>query len=1506
MPKLRRMRMASIGHENARFEDVTLRFTDRAGEPTNSVVWLRNGGGKTSLLSLFFAGVRPHQRDFLGKRAEAKIRSLEDYVGPRDHGVVVCEWQLDAEPNLFDDGGPTYLSGVFYQRATAHEQNGHGGVERLFFACRVSPTTPELSLEGLPLFSEGPSGKSRRNLSGFRRRWRQLDAEHPALEVFVSDKQNKFEEELASRGIDPDVFYYQVRMNEREGGVLEKFSFAQDEDFIDFLLEMAFSPRRAREVREQLTTFRQELVERNERLKPELECCRGLLVHLQAMAAVGRERSIVFDDLGRCQTNLRGLAAWVSERLQLLQQQREALDIALHRAEAAAEESHAAADRSQRLVASYRRHLAQARFDAVDVEYTRAQQARTDAERGKSIWNAARPLARAWEARRIAKQQRDLLAQKLQEHAPQLAELATIAMRFASALEFDARQIEATAAGLRNEASSLTSQAKAVRDDAESSGEKAARAETEMEQLGKHLQRAAEELARLQTSGALLEKESSVEQANARLTGELGQIALAQDQAQSLIVANKKAKTELLLQRSRTELAVRERGKELERLNSAWEAARTRRSNLEASATLLRLLQTDAVELSSAGVRAVTMAGEELRRITDTVLRIRLEAAEDQRALHWLEGDAELLPPSQDVEALLNWLRARQVTCWPGWEYIERNVAQPMKRATAQRLPYLATGIVVASSHYEHAIELVAPDSSLLELHLMAPVAILPTEAISDRDEVTWVVVGPTSDGHFDKAAAALDLNRLRSGEARRQTEIATCEAWREELSELQHSLRAFQADYPAGWWGKQRQAIEVCQASLQEDHDSLASSLRQLTEVETATEEANLTLKQLSAHQTELVRHLDGLESYVRQFGAQVPQWRQQMETARREGRQFRLHQEKRKELAEQLVNEASEKERSVAGFQAQASRLHEERSRIQYVSSERCEPAAGAIDALRSDYQLLLDDYQQKVNADVLGHLADAKDREADAAQQEFLEVLGQYNDITARDVEVELSHLESGLTAERRFQMADRELSEAFQKLGTVAKRRNPAEIELTDAKRECDTLEASAPLPPATIYPTDALNEAALEKCRQESQEHLQLASAFDAELDQLGEQLTQLAHEREILKKDSASLDLLAATNQDQLARLVEHLAAAAEDRTVATGTFRVRDANDLAEQIADLQSRLMATRDAQQALDANRDRIAQEIGEWSRQERFAKFVDSVSHRFVARRNSELEARATFFATQLDDTVFQIEQKLEEANKHHDRVVDIVLAAVDEGLSLLKQVSSMSRLPQSLPQAGKQFVVIESKASENPGDRRSRVGELIDELLETGDIGKDDVSLIQIAVRRVAGRIKVRVLHPDLHHVTKRVGISEMRGLSGGERLTAAVLLFCALVRLRNAELNRRGSSVLVLDNPIGTASRQSFLDLQREVAHSMNVQLIYATGIKDLSAVGALENVIRLRNSRADRRSGRRLVELDDDQPDNGQIESARVTFDKPASSLARRTNSDKQAVESSDEPARD
>ena len=51
MLQLRRVRLESIGHPNARFAPLELNLTDEEDRPTHTVVWLRNGGGKSSLLN---------------------------------------------------------------------------------------------------------------------------------------------------------------------------------------------------------------------------------------------------------------------------------------------------------------------------------------------------------------------------------------------------------------------------------------------------------------------------------------------------------------------------------------------------------------------------------------------------------------------------------------------------------------------------------------------------------------------------------------------------------------------------------------------------------------------------------------------------------------------------------------------------------------------------------------------------------------------------------------------------------------------------------------------------------------------------------------------------------------------------------------------------------------------------------------------------------------------------------------------------------------------------------------------------------------------------------------------------------------------------------------------------------------------------------------------------------------------------------------------------------------
>jgi hypothetical protein len=313
-----------------------------------------------------------------------------------------------------------------------------------------------------------------------------------------------------------------------------------------------------------------------------------------------------------------------------------------------------------------------------------------------------------------------------------------------------------------------------------------------------------------------------------------------------------------------------------------------------------------------------------------------------------------------------------------------------------------------------------------------------------------------------------------------------------------------------------------------------------------------------------------------------------------------------------------------------------------------------------------------------------------------------------------------------------------------------------------------------------------------------------------------------------------------------------------------------------------IRERLHACANEHEELDERRDEAAKDVHRWVREERFRSLTNSVAARFAEFGAPALESKARYHIEKLDLRLFHIDEKLREADKQRDIVVRVILSAVDEALRLLTQVSRQSRLPQSLPGAGRHFLQITPSPPENPLDRRARINEFVDELLDKGE-NLDPVKLIQQAVRRVGSPIRVRLLHPDLEDAAHRVSITEMQRFSDGERLTCAILLYCTLARLRAKHEGYAGdrSSVLLLDNPIGTASRVRFLDLQREVARAMNIQLIYATGVNDLDAVATLPNVIRLRNSRIDRRTGKRLVELDE-LPENdsfGQVEAVRVAF---------------------------
>ena len=63
MLKIRRCHLSAVGNPSARFSPVALDFT--VGESAgNSVVFLENGGGKTTLAAFLYLTLFPEQRTF--------------------------------------------------------------------------------------------------------------------------------------------------------------------------------------------------------------------------------------------------------------------------------------------------------------------------------------------------------------------------------------------------------------------------------------------------------------------------------------------------------------------------------------------------------------------------------------------------------------------------------------------------------------------------------------------------------------------------------------------------------------------------------------------------------------------------------------------------------------------------------------------------------------------------------------------------------------------------------------------------------------------------------------------------------------------------------------------------------------------------------------------------------------------------------------------------------------------------------------------------------------------------------------------------------------------------------------------------------------------------------------------------------------------------------------------------------------------------------------------------
>jgi len=329
---------------------------------------------------------------------------------------------------------------------------------------------------------------------------------------------------------------------------------------------------------------------------------------------------------------------------------------------------------------------------------------------------------------------------------------------------------------------------------------------------------------------------------------------------------------------------------------------------------------------------------------------------------------------------------------------------------------------------------------------------------------------------------------------------------------------------------------------------------------------------------------------------------------------------------------------------------------------------------------------------------------------------------------------------------------------------------------------------------------------------------------------------------------------------------------------VAVGEVDVDDER-VRHDVATLSTRLDASESQYQNAVAARHQRAETLRNWALQDRFAKVADD-EHGMAVRQLRDLlrgdalvdrvAPRATELALDLATREKAIAQQIAQVETHKRNVVLRLADLVGEALSDLSRASTLSELPAGIgPWAGQPFLSVGACTRPTPEQVRVRVGELVDQMVTGGKVDLDPVELLWRSTdAAVVDGFRASILKPAPDQPPGRTPVEDMHKWSGGENLTASLVLFCVLAKLRTE--NRTGAKagaaggVVPLDNPLGKANYLPFLELQRKVAAANGVQLLFWTGIGDLAAVGAFPRITAMRKKPAVGRPGVAYVVSDE------------------------------------------
>jgi len=1435
MPQLIRLRFINLGHENARTEDLIVPLHDKHGQAADSIIWARNGGGKSMLLGLFLALINPHQKQFLGSITNQGTRRFEHYV-PKASGdnraILVAEWQSEE----MQEGFPArYLTGYFCEWR-------QDNLERLFFSSRVSE--PEITFETIPVKMD--TGEWR-TLYSFRHAWQNLAKLHPAAESHETTNQKTWREILEGARIDPELFNYQIYMNSEEGGADKLFSkFSTTDHFVDFFIKMVMSSDQNDAIAKSLDAFRQRAAEHRSR-QTELLLVESLKPLIEPMIEVAAQRQAQREYAGELQSSVRHLQTMVEAHQTANERKITQTGISLSAAKSSAERATKEAHLHNERMLSFERQYLEQRAARLLSEKRELEEKLSKAAHAHLLWKSAWSFSEVARLESVVRSLEEDLEAQSAEFAPDWDKVHVSAQTLANALFSRAEENRQQAQSKIDEAISRRAAAIEARQKSNEAHSEAGSLKNQSQSLTKRIEQARIAQMNLETDETLASNEStesalerhhaaqrSLQRKEAIVTTEIEKDTRSID---SLITEAEKIGQESVRAQRRRDEAQRILQDALERQNTLLAVPILKRVFGEIGREILTRATVDTLKQEQAAVES---------KWRD----LSAEIAENKLVLEYLQTH-NLLPPTRSVRTILSILRDKNITAFAGWRHVadicrERETARTFIAAH----PEIALGVIVHNKDFE------AAKSALLETDppLSSAVVVVSRNVVDDLDTgngnspdsgaAKRFVVGPTSDAHFDRAAANDEKIELESQLRHWRIEREEAAEDARELRTTANDLQKFVEEYPPDWFERQKSEFQTAEIYYQECLEEIVRIKNQRTDIQESLNRRREGLKRLliDKKQTEeylrrLNRHLEryGSDAQLRETAAQQTKLETQAANFTKEAERLETISESEKEEARRLDDETKK-------FNENAESDTREIRRVEYLEDETSS-VPGDVEALRAIHQALCERINQKTGADAIRTKLEFEKTQFKSARMRFDDECDPA--IGEAEIRLALKKTPNKHSIKRRIGETESEKSNLQRLIGK-------AEYEAAGSEKELEHHQSKF------FQFKSALIDEEIDFTESESESRASAArlamETAQKEADRLADETER--REQELRREDSKRKELKSQSTRLENLADDEIFLDAIEISTV--DFFSVNEYEDYLER---LEKDVPEARKLRTKLIDERGEIHKKIHECLENKPF-EFVRPLKIWSV----EYFEANAQKALDELETREKTIRIDLERAGAYRKAIVELLLEVAERGITLLREIASSSKLPESAGNlAGHPFLRIKLEVPESRIEKSERIGNLIDDIVRQEKI-PETIEIIQRAVRRLSlDRIDVRVLFPDKNDFKPRYRpITMMSAESGGEHLTSAVLIYCALTRLRAKErgLNPKTSSVLLLDNPFGKVTRRIFIELQREMARAMNVQLVYLTGDESLDALSVFPNRVRMRNERRNRATREYLLEL--------------------------------------------